>query len=146
MDKREERERIKILQTGSDGFSLLELLIVLFLIGLMLALSFPDLRALYDSHLFDKEVVGIKKVLLRTYYFSLDSGKIATVSLSNDEIIYPKGKYKIPEGFVVDGEKTIIFYPDGRTSGATWKIKNDGYQKILHIRMFTGEIEEGVSP
>lgn len=142
MVKKEEKEKIRILQTGNrDGFSLLELLVVLFLIGLILALSFPDLRVLYEKHKFDSEVGKIKKLLFHTYILSLNTGKVCTVSLSNGEIAYPDGTYSIPQGLDIEGDKEISFYPDGRTSGGRWKIEEDGYKKAIVVKMFTREIE-----
>ncbi|MEW6618165.1 MAG: prepilin-type N-terminal cleavage/methylation domain-containing protein [bacterium] len=133
----------------SKGFTLLELLIVISMIGILILTAIPSFKGTYKNlkiSLTAKEMASLityarqKAVLERTKYkLNLDyQGKKYWLSVEKDPINYPdyyvkSGKvYCLPEEFVMNSYlDAIIFYPDGRVNIGVLTLRDEESREYI---------------
>jgi len=145
-----------LVHTAAAGFSLLELIIVLILLGLASALVAPSFtggfsglqletstrdvitlmrharsQAIAKQHVF-RVVVGEDDPLSLKYFLTNDFGETLK------ERTLPKGfRFQVPEDRQLP--LTVSFYPNGRSSGAVLGIKNkQGKTNSIAVDVVTG--------
>jgi len=128
--------KIRTLTAGNRGFTLLELLLVLFIVGLAVAVVMFSGSRLQEKTIFNTEA---RKLYLtvrharetsilerRDIVFKVDVGsKRYWMDYGDDKT---SEMHSIPEKFTLEGED-VIFFPKGNSSGGKIEIANGKGQK-----------------
>ncbi len=137
----------------SQGFTLVELLVVMVLIGLLSGLIFTSVA----SSLFRSEekrfIQDFLQVMNRARAASLGRGRAVRFVIDGNERIFYMGvkkKHPIPEGIQIEGEGIaefgenrfgIIFFPDASSSGGELDLKlGDGQVEKVIVNRLLGLI------
>lgn len=126
----------KILRAGSKGFTLIELIIVLFIIGLAATLVMFSAGRLYKTTVFREEARKIfqtikharKTALLerRNTEFKIDEeSNTYWIDVGNED---STKTYSLPSQYKLSGE-TMHFFPKGNCSGGILNIQNEQNKK-----------------
>lgn len=157
MEKKGERARMRILKTGicHKGFTLLELLVVIFIVSLVLVVIFPSftfqkdeklkseagriasiLRYLNDSAIATKETCAMKMVFRdkTLYYKGPDGEKKETFDALAAISLQSKGKVSI-------GEVEIIFSPTGAGESFSIYLAGDRSQMTVSFNALSGRVK-----
>ncbi|WDN90714.1 hypothetical protein BuS5_03685 [Desulfosarcina sp. BuS5] len=94
---------------GTGGFTLLELLIIIFLIGIISAVALPRMIMPRQEQL----PVILKSCFEHAFTRALISGKEVKLSFEHDKIKVLDMTYDYPEGIILKKEKEVLFYPEG---------------------------------
>jgi general secretion pathway protein H len=147
MAKREAKARMGTLKTGicSKGFTLLELILVIFILSLVLALSFPNFTLEKDGKL-KSEAGRIASILRYLNDSAISTKELHTMKVNFKEKVM---RYKGPEGEkaekidnlsritlqsrgdVSEGELTMFFGPTG--AGENFSIHLTGIESSMTI-------------
>jgi len=132
-----EKVRIKTSTAGNKrGFTLLELLVVLFIVGIIVSVVAVSFGRLRDKTLFTEEA---RRIYLTTRHAReaaiLDKREIA-FRLNEETSTYwldysgskPAEKHAVPNKFIITGPD-IFFFPKGNSSGGLIEIQNEKGQK-----------------
>jgi type II secretion system protein H len=131
----------KTLTAGNRGFTLLELLFVLLIIGLTAAVVTISTGRLRDKTRFNQEARRLYQTVKHAREISLMERKNIEVRIDDEGtqywIYYGDDKsselHSLPQKFSVTGD-TVIFFPKGNSSGGSIKI-NDGKGQEYHIEI-----------
>jgi general secretion pathway protein G len=138
--------KLKVVSGSQNGFTLLEMVIVLVLLGMITGLAFPQLNKMYtamsmstqDSDLLDeikdlgyKAFVNGKEVALSA---PVSSGNRDQSQNARIQGVHPEFKQEegwtftltIPEGLVIIVDKPILYHSNGICSGGEIQIINNG--------------------
>jgi general secretion pathway protein H len=122
-----------------EGFTLVEILLVVSLIGLMLSVSLPVSYNMYNSYkasLKAEEVmIFISSLERESFLYSeakLLSSKDGVMTVDNKEKVFPDTFIQI--------DQPIEFYKNGTTSGGTLNIKVEGQAYTLEVHTPFGDI------
>jgi len=121
------------------GFTLIEILIVVSIIGLMLSVSLPisyDMYKSYKASLKAEEVMVFLSGLRRESFLYSE----AKVLSSKDGVISVNGKEEIFKDTVIRIDQPIEFYKNGTTSGGTLKIFVGNQAYSLNVQAPFGNI------
>lgn len=134
------------------GFTFIEILFVIIIIGVLISFSFPNLKKNFNSlqlksfsrklqsfmgYLCQRSVVEIKPV-----YLDIDAeGKKCWAKIKGQEGLLQS--YSIPEGITVEASQNqVIFYPDGSIDTVTVRLVNtDGESIILTTKGVLGGVK-----
>ncbi len=128
------------------GFTLLEVLIVVVIIGLTLGITLPDFGGMLESVEIRAGMRKITNIIQEARARAIISGDIQRVQIYYENIQYDisdKENYKTTtlNGFKFFEEETMYFYPDGTTSGKEIRVQApDNQEYILTINPLTGEV------
>jgi general secretion pathway protein H len=118
------------------GFTLVELLVVLVLLGLLTAVAAPRLATLRQPSLTDVGR-GVSAQLRGYRILAMRSGRAVPAELST---------YPLPQGFALAPEEgegptgPVIFLPDGRSSGGSFLLVGPNDQARIAVDWLTGEV------
>jgi prepilin-type N-terminal cleavage/methylation domain-containing protein len=132
------------LAAGTAGFTLLEILVVLVLLGLLTGFAAARFSTLRQPSLAEagRDVMSE----LRAYRSqAMQTGKPVQVAASG---------VRVPAGFVLGGEQqgeaagqdapaSVLFLPDGRSSGAVFVLSGNNEQERITVDWLTGEVRVG---
>lgn len=129
------------------GFSMLELMIVIFIIGLVSAVVIVAVGKVYDSSVFREEGRKIYQVLKRgrnisvlnrtVTVFRADAGTGSYWLEKNGQLL--EKSYTLPGNMKID-EAKIVFYPKGDSSGGKLELKGPSERRtIIEIDPVTGD-------
>lgn len=142
---------------SSQGFTLLEMMIVLTIAGLLVAVSVPSAAKLYQSMVYRGAVGDARALIEAARYQALTQGK------SIDVLIQPETRRisigsnladvdPLPEALSLrvtsaaelqrDSQTAVIrFYPDGSSSGGSISIvRNSSGGSTLHVGWLLGRV------
>lgn len=128
--------KTKTSQAGNRGFTLLELVIVLFIIGLAVSVVIFSTGRLRDKTRFNEEARKISQTIKHARGIAILERKNIAFKINEDNnkywIDYGDDKitsiHSLPPKFTVEG-KTIFFFPKGNSSGGSLKINNGNGQE-----------------
>ena len=111
------------------GYTLLELLIVILLLGLLTGLALPSLYRLYESGrvAFEKDEV-IRQIASLGYVAYSHGTYYQLARLPNEEQNPPL--FELPDGWALTAEPPIQYHPNGVCLGGTVKI-TFGHSEIV---------------
>ncbi len=133
---RAEKVMARTLRAGNNGFTLIELIIVLVITGLAASIVTFSVSRLYSSAVFREEARKIfqtikyaKKIALlerRNTEFRIDEESNSYwIDFANDS---PTKTYSLPSRYKLTGE-TVYFFPKGNCSGGILNIQNEQDKK-----------------
>ena len=141
------------------GFTLIELVLVIFLISILVALSTPLFKRTFTNLELKNASFNIAKIISyaremaiveRANYrvnFDFEEGKIWITKLDPPDYKRIGGRYgrpfPFPDGVTVEAEsEEITFYPDGRSDRAEISITDkNGKGYLLRIRGFDSQVK-----
>jgi len=128
-----------MIMINKKGFTLIEILIVLSIIGLMFSVALPISYSMYGSY---KASLKAEKVMV--YISSLKRESFlyseAKVLSSKDGVMIVNGKEKTFDDTSIQIDQPIEFYRNGTTSGGTLKIYVGDQAYTLNVQTPLGGI------
>lgn len=129
--------KIKILTAGNKGFTLLELIIVLFIVVLSVAVVIFSAGRLHEKTIFNEEARKIYQTLKRARELSLMERRDMVFRVDADANKYwidngseALNSHAVHEGIILSG-KDVIFFSKGNSSGGIIKINNAKRQEFI---------------
>lgn len=125
------KARTKTSTAGNRGFTLLELIIVLFIAGIAAAVVLVSVGRLHDRAVFNEEARKVFQTLKRAREISLFERREVTFKVNEEGTGYwlDLGKdrrsdsHSVRGGLSVRGEE-IFFFPKGNSTGGLIKVSN----------------------
>lgn len=117
--------------TSLTGFTLIELIIVLFIIGLAASVVIVSVGRLHEKTVFNEEARKLFQTIKHAREVSLLERKNIEFKIKEDEnkywLDYGDGTtynlHSVPQKFTITGE-AVVFFPKGNSSGGLIKINN----------------------
>ena len=124
---------------NKKGFTLIEILIVLSIIGLMFSVALPISYSMYGSY---KASLKVEKVMvfissLKRESFLYSEAKVLS---SKDDVMIVNGKEETFDDTSIQIDQPIEFYRNGTTSGGTLKIYVGDQAYTLNVQTPLGGI------
>ncbi len=116
---------------GNRGFTLLELIVVLFIIGLSTSVVVFSIGRLHDKTVFNGESRRIYQTIKHAREISLMERRNIALQIDKDGNRYwidygdgrPDSIYSLPEKFSITGGP-VLFFPKGNSSGGSITLKD----------------------
>jgi prepilin-type N-terminal cleavage/methylation domain-containing protein len=124
---------------GRKGFTLIEILIVILIIGLMFSVGLPISYSMYMSYkasLKAEEVMVFISSLKRESFLYSE----AKVLSSKDGVMMVNGKEEIFKDTIIRIDQPIEFYKNGTTSGGTLRVYVGDQAYSLNVKAPFGDI------
>jgi general secretion pathway protein H len=123
--------RTRTSTAGNDGFTLLELIIVLVIIGLASAVVLFSIGRLHETTLFSQEARRVYQTLNRAREMAVIGRTDIVVRVDEEGQYYgiehengqSSGRQTLRKGSELSG-KDIVFYPKGNSSGGVVTLRN----------------------
>jgi general secretion pathway protein H len=143
-------------RSGSEGFTLLELLLALVLAGLLMAIAVPNFGPMLARAQLYSATRDVASGLRHARGQALIRGKDAEFELDVDRHSYRvtgrRKAYGLPspirlslytaESETVDeGTGRIRFFPDGSSTGGRVTLEGGGQQRVVDVNWLTGEVK-----
>lgn len=133
---REEKVKIKTLTVGNRGFTLFELLLVLFIIGLAASVVMFSGSRMQEKAIFNTEARKLYLTVKRAREISMLERMDISFKVDAEAKSYwiaygdanTSEKHSLPQKFTIAGED-VIFFPKGNSSGGKIEIDNGKGQK-----------------
>jgi general secretion pathway protein H len=124
-------EKTRISTAGNRGFTLLELIVVLFIAGMAVAVVLFSAGRIRESAVFRDEALRLTQTLKHAREIAIMERIDVSVKLDAGNnsycIDYGGGKtsksHALPAGFALSGDD-VVFFSNGGSSGGTLKIEN----------------------
>ena len=132
-----EKVRIKTSTAGNkSGFTLLELLVVLFIIGIAVSVVAVSVGRLHDKTVFTEEARRIYLTIKHARETAILDRREVAFRLNEETNTYwldypgsiPSENHAVPKKFIITGAD-IFFFPKGNSSGGLIEIQNEKGQK-----------------
>lgn len=147
--------------SGSRGFTLMELLVVLVIAGLAISLVGPAFQRLLPGLTLEAETRKLAALLRHARSQAILSGAPVAISLDAESgglrLSYREQPYVLPEHFslaleagpgVTDaavGVTQILFYPRGDSSGGSLNLAlDDGRNEAVSVDWLSGRVQRGL--
>jgi len=131
---------------ASEGFTLIEMLVVLAIVGLTSALAYPELDRMMGSLRLKHTRADIIGALAAARAEALSTGIPVAMKIGSSGTDYILGNappQAIDQGLNLTGDpKQIRFFPDGSTSGGTLRIASSLRSATIFISRETGALRE----
>lgn len=147
---------------SQNGFSLIELLIVISIMSLMMTLGVQNLSGTHKKLVFEQEASKIRRLLIQgrnrsltkretvVARFDFDSAQLTITASTNNS---PKDSFihKLPSGmkFVQKANNTtnnnqrleLFFFQDGQSSGGQVELVSSNFSKLIDVNWLSGRVE-----
>lgn len=143
--------------TGSKGFTLLELLVAISIVGLVLAVAVPSSVRFYESIQYRQAVRDVITALASARYSAINLGRPQDVAVdpARNTIEWSGDLTALPRGFTIAvhsaGELSrarkgvIRFYPEGGSSGGDIELERaDGNGVRISVDWLVGRVTQDV--
>ena len=146
----------------ANGFSLIEIVIVISLVAVMTTLGIQNLSGAQSKLSFEQEVTKVRSLLVKarnqslilkqtiTAKFDTEKSSLTLVSQSKNSD-YEAVQHKLPNGIEfqqdikdqVSTNKTLelFFFKDGQSSGGSIKISSKTFSALIHVDWLGGDVE-----
>ena len=148
---------MRISKTGicNNGFTLLELIVVIFIVSLMLAFSFPHFTVMGDGKM-KSEARNVASILRYMNDSALATKETSTMKLNfSQKTLSYKGReeekietltnlsglHLQSRGTVSDGEVIIFFGPTGASESFTVYLKGEKSQTAITLNCLSGRVK-----
>ena len=148
---------MRISKTGicNNGFTLLELIVVIFIVSLMLAFSFPHFTVMGDGKM-KSEARNVASILRYMNDSALATKETSTMKLNfSQKTLSYKGReeekietltnlsglHLQSRGTVSDGEVIIFFGPTGASESFTVYLKGEESQTAITLNCLSGRVK-----
>lgn len=147
--------RISKIGICNNGFTLLELIVVIFIVSLMLAFSFPHFTVMGDGKMKSeaRNVASILRYMNDSALATKETGTIK-VDFSQKTLSYKgreeekienlmnlSGLYLQSRGTVSDGEVIIFFGPTGASESFTVYLKGEKSETAITFNCLSGRVK-----
>ena len=138
----------------SQGFTLLELMLVLFIAALVAAVAVPNVEPAIAKMQMRAATQDVASALRHTRGHAMESGREAEFVLNVNQHFYKVAgrhkPYSLPsmvkislftaDFLMSEGQGSIIFYPDGSSSGGRVSLQGSGEKRLVDVNWLTGGI------
>ena len=126
------------LHLGQPGFTMLEMLVAISIVGLLLAVAVPASFRFYESIQYRQAVRDVITTLASARYRAINSGRAQDVAIDPvaNIIRFNDERKQLPDGFNIavhtarevnrEREGVIRFYPEGGSSGGGIDLERPG--------------------
>lgn len=126
------------LRGGEPGFTMLEMLVAITIVGLLLAVSVPASFRFYESIQYRQAIRDVITTLASARYQAINSGQAQDVAIDPGANIirFNDQRKQLPDGFSIavhtarevnrEREGVIRFYPEGGSSGGGVDLERPG--------------------
>ncbi|MGR9071693.1 MAG: GspH/FimT family pseudopilin [Gammaproteobacteria bacterium] len=143
-------------KTGAGGFTLIELILVLFIVVAGMAVIGPSISSGHSSAQLRAAARDMESALRYVRGYALASQREAVFSIDLDENSYSVDSrervYPIPKEIAItlvtaqtelsgEGKGSIRFYPDGSSTGGRVTLESGELKKIIDVNWLTGGVE-----
>lgn len=143
--------RIRTWSAGNNGFTLLELLVVLTLASLMLAVAMPRFAALLpgaELKSYSRQTAALLRLARSQAIASGEEVKVVLDPTARHSQITGQNKASSwPEQIAVSFDNIMdnhdtgpVFYPDGSASGGILHISGNGRHYLIEVNWLTGRV------
>jgi general secretion pathway protein H len=123
--------KIKTLRAGNNGFTLLEILVVLLIISIAASVVVFSAGSLHEKTVYRQEVRRLFQTVKHARNISLQERRNITFNIDSENKKYwidnggnmYSEVHSLPDKFFISGE-SIFFFPKGNSSGGIIKIDN----------------------
>lgn len=133
------------MKTGTQGFSLLELMAAMAIVALALVITAPPLANMLDKVAFRKEVNGVMAQVRGWKLLAVSKGKPVTITLEADMLVVQlnqkeQSRTALRPGLHLDMEPDhLLFSPEGWATPATLEISTEERRQRVRIDPLTGQ-------
>jgi len=135
-----------MLLTGKEGFTLIEVLVVVILIGIILSVAIPSFGSLLDSVELRSTSRKVIEILTELRVKAISEYSTESVELANDKLFYQDKAGELIEfnkGIKlirkVKEDKKISFFADGSSSGGEFVVVTANNQEFrVKVNPITG--------
>lgn len=131
--------------TRPNGFTLLELLVVLAIMGLMLAIAMPFTARTIENAALRADVRALVGDLRSLRQRAIDRQETVTVSVLGENAWRGGASHKarfVPTA----GAHALIFFPDGTSSGGTFRLREGSRTADVSVAWLSGAVSMGAPP
>lgn len=126
---------------GNEGFTLLELLLVIFILVIAASLVFISTGRLHDKTIFNEEARRLVQTIKHARNLSLMERINVALKIDEENRQYwidsgnkqTSDQHTLPQDYILRGE-SVLFFPKGNSSGGTITLKNAKGQEY-HIEI-----------
>jgi prepilin-type N-terminal cleavage/methylation domain-containing protein len=127
-------------QAGRGGFSLLELLVVLALIGMLTAVVAPRLQRTYDAIAGSGERDEVGRQLERLPLLARHAGKAISIARGDEAAL--AGRITLPEGWSVSPLEELRIEASGVCHPARLRVSGRGVVEVQQLTAPACEVED----
>lgn len=127
------------------GFTLIELLLVLVIVSLATTLALPYASRSLDNMKLKSSARRVEATMKHASALSLRDRSVYSARASGNVLrLYAKNSSKevsFPDGIKIESADTVLFYPEGGSSGGTFRVSGDKGAYTVAIEPYSGLIK-----
>ena len=116
------------------GFTLLELLVTLTLLALLATAILPRFGGERPRTL-ERQAADLARDIRRLRLEAIGGGRVMTVDAADLAALLPDGTR-----LATTGPKELVFFPNGMSNGAAWRLEGEDRSLALDVDWLTGRV------